>query len=49
MKTTLAVIVSLLLLVVSAVAGEPEQQPGANALAPDSVSADRVAFYDIAE
>ena len=49
MKTALAVIVALLLLVGSAVAGEPEQQPRANAIAPDSVSADRVAFYDIAE
>lgn len=48
MKTAPAVIVSLLLLVGSVVAGEPEQQPRANVLVPDSVSADRVASYDIA-
>lgn len=49
MKTALAVIVSLLLFRGAAVAGEPEQQqPRTNAIAPDSVSADRVAFYDIA-
>ena len=48
MKTALAVIVSFVLLVGSAVAGEPQQQTRTNAIAPDSVSADRLAFYDIA-
>ena len=48
MKTALAVIVSFVLLVDSAVAGEPQQQARTNAIAPGSVSADRLAFYDIA-
>lgn len=48
MKLALAVIVSILLLVGSAVGGEPEQQPSTNAISPDSVSADRVGFFDIA-
>lgn len=48
MKRALAVIVPVVLLIGSTLAGEAERQPGTNAIAPDRVSADRIAFYDIA-
>lgn len=46
MKTVLAFILPLAFLVGSASGGT--QQARTNAVAPDSVSADRVAFYDVA-
>lgn len=48
MKAALAVIFSLSLLAGSAPAGETQQQSTAKAIAPASLSADSVAFYDVA-
>lgn len=48
MKTVLAITLPILFLVGSASAGETQQPLRVTAIAPDSLSADRVAFYEIA-